>query len=110
MHLRKVADAFGHKIVAEYLDLKSGKTIKGRDRYIKMMDDAATHKFDAIMTYKLDRLHRNVLDALVFVNALRLSNIDLIVTSQNIDTSTAIGRAMFQIVAVFAELESANTS
>jgi len=75
-----------------------------------MMKDAAAHRFDAIMGYKLDRFHRNLSECISFVNSLNLMGVDLIVTSQAIDTTTAMGRAMMQITAVFAELESANTS
>jgi Site-specific recombinases, DNA invertase Pin homologs len=110
LHLRKYAETFGHKIVAEYVDRKSGRTIRGRTSYIKMMEDAETTKFEAIIGYKLDRFHRNTMNAIAFVDRLRGLNKALIVTSQNIDTNTAMGRAMMQITAVFAELESANTS
>ena len=109
-HLRKEADHRGYHIVKEYKDEASGKTIRGRPGYRQMMEDASKHKFDAIMVYKLDRLHRNTLECLMAVNSLSDSGIDLIVTSQAIDTSTAAGRAMMQMIAVFAELESANTS
>jgi Site-specific recombinases, DNA invertase Pin homologs len=109
IHLRKYADTFNHKIVAEYVDRgKSGRTLKGRKEYQQMMMDAERHKFDAIMGFKLDRFHRNTLNAITFVDQLRGLNVSLILTSQHIDTSTAMGTAMMQITAVFAELESAN--
>lgn len=109
-HLRAIAQAYGHEIHKEYVDKASGRTVKGRDAYQQMLKDAKAHRFNAIMAYKLDRLHRNLMDAVTFVDSLRLIGIDLIVTSQAIDTSNAMGRAMMQITAVFAELESANTA
>lgn len=109
-HLRKVAEVHGYAIAGEYTDEASGKTVRGRAGYQRMMLDASKHRFDAVMAYKLDRLHRNVREAINFVDELRLKDVGLIITSQNIDTSNAMGRAMMQIVAVFAELESANTS
>lgn len=94
----------------EYTDEASGKTVRGRAGYRKMMSDAENHRFDAIMTYKMDRLHRNMREAICFLDDIAMKDIGLIVTSQNIDTSTAMGRAMMNIINVFAELESANTS
>jgi len=110
MHLRAIAQAHGHEIVAEYVDEATGRTVKGRPQYQAMMKAAQAHRFQGIMAYKLDRLHRNLIEAVGFVESLRLMDIDLILTSESIDTSTAMGRAMMQITAVFAELESAKTS
>lgn len=110
IHLRNEAEHRGYRIVKEYTDEASGKTIRGRSGYQSMMEDASKHRFDAIMVYKLDRLHRNTLECLVAVNSFSEMGVDLIVTSQAIDTTTAAGRAMMQMIAVFAELESANTS
>ncbi len=111
IHLRKFAETFNHRVFAEYVDEgKSAKTIKGRTEHIKMMEGVDANRFDAVIAYKLDRFHRNTFNAIAFVDHLRLKDIALILTSQNIDTSTAMGMAMMQITAIFAELESANTS
>lgn len=107
--LRAIAGANGHEIYREYVDTASGRTVRGRDAYQQMIKDAKAGRFRAIMAYKLDRLHRNLMEAVAFVDGLPLMGIDLILTSESIDTSTAMGRAMMQITAVFAELESAKT-
>lgn len=108
-HLRSIAEAHGHTIHKEYVDRSSGRTVRGRTAYQQMIMDAQARRFDAIMAYKLDRLHRNLIEAVTFVDRLRIMGIDLIITTEAIDTSTAMGRAMMQIIAVFAELESAKT-
>ena len=108
-HLRSIAEAHGHTIHKEYVDRSSGRTVRGRTAYQQMIMDAQARRFDAIMAYKLDRLHRNLIEAVTFVDRLRIMGIDLIITTEAIDTSTAMGRAMMQITAVFAELESAKT-
>lgn len=108
-HLRTIAGAHGHTIHKEYIDKASGRTVRGRTAYQQMIEDAQARRFDAIMAYKLDRLHRNLIEAVTFVDRLRIMGIDLIITTEAIDTSTAMGRAMMQITAVFAELESAKT-
>lgn len=97
-------------VYKEYTDEASGKSIHGRPGYQALIRDAVNKKFDIVMAYKLDRFHRNTLSCIEFVDSLGKMGIDLVITSQSIDTSTAAGRAMMQIIAVFAELESANTS
>jgi len=110
-HLRNYAELCGHKIVAEFVDVGlSAKTIRGRVEYQKMMHGVDAGRYDAVMAYKLDRLHRNLANAIMFVDYLRARQVALILTSQLLDTSTAMGMAMMQITAVFAELESANTA
>lgn len=109
-HLRMISEAHGYDVIGVYVDQASGRTVKGRPGYQQMLRDAKARRFSAIMAYKLDRLHRNVIEAVSFIDSLRLMGVDLILTSESIDTSNAMGRAMMQITAVFAELESAKTS
>ena len=111
IHLRKYAEAFKHDIVEEFVDEgKTAKTVRGRTAYIQMMEGVHSHKFDAVVAYKLDRFHRNTYNALAFAEDLREHQTDLILTTQDINTSTAAGRMMMQILAIFAELESENTA
>jgi len=111
IHLRKYAETFRHDIVEEFVDEgKSAKTVRGRNAYIKMMEGVHRHKYEAVVAYKLDRFHRNTYNALAFAEDLREHQTDLILTTQDINTSTAAGRMMMQILAVFAELESENTA
>jgi len=49
------------------------------------------------MTYKMDRLHRNMRKAICSLDEIAMKDVSLIVTSQNIDTSTAMGRAMIKL-------------
>lgn len=110
--LRKYCEAMGHTIVAEYCDDGYTGRDLNRPQYLRMLEDARKHKFDVIMAYKLDRFHRKTINALMFMEEINRLNpkVYVILTTQNIDTSTAMGNAMMQITAVFAELESANIS
>lgn len=61
---------------------------------------------EAVLVYKLDRLSRSQKDALFLIEDVFLKNgVNFVSISENFDTSTAFGRAMIGILAVFAQLE-----
>jgi DNA invertase Pin-like site-specific DNA recombinase len=53
----------------------------------------------------LDRLGRSLTDLLGTVQGLHDKDVDLFLHQQGLDTSTTAGRAMFQMLGVFAEFE-----
>lgn len=57
------------------------------------------------MVWKLDRLGRSALHLIQIVNDLGKRTINIVFLTDQIDTTTAIGRFFFQICASFAELE-----
>ena len=63
-------------------------------------------KWDGILILKMDRIHRSVKNALAMFELLEKQGKHFISFSENIDTSTAMGRAMMTITLVFAQLES----
>lgn len=60
---------------------------------------------DTFVVWKLDRMSRNLRHILEMIDFLGKSGVEFRSVTENLDTSSAMGRAMFQIVAVFAELE-----
>jgi DNA invertase Pin-like site-specific DNA recombinase len=60
---------------------------------------------DALVVYKLDRLARSTKKLIELSEILEQRGIELISIRDNIDTTTAVGRAMFKMLAVIAELE-----
>jgi DNA invertase Pin-like site-specific DNA recombinase len=63
-------------------------------------------KGDKLVVWKLDRLARNVSDLLKIVDMIKEKEATLVVMDQQIDTSTASGRAFLQMLGVFAEFET----
>jgi DNA invertase Pin-like site-specific DNA recombinase len=59
-----------------------------------------------LVVYKLDRLARSTVKLISVLNDLRDRQVELISISENIDTSTSAGRALFGMLAVFAEFEA----
>lgn len=83
----------------------SGATIDDRKELIQLLEDAKNKVFEAVLVYKLDRLGRNARDLLDIKNRFKDLNINLISLSENIDTTTPTGNAMYGMISVFAELE-----
>jgi DNA invertase Pin-like site-specific DNA recombinase len=107
--LRAVATARGYTIAdgAVYCD-HSISGSKGRDKrpaFDQLHKDAVRHRFDIVMAWSVDRLSRSMPDLVDFLQQLHALHIDLFLYQQAVDTTTPMGRAMFQIAGVFAELE-----
>jgi DNA invertase Pin-like site-specific DNA recombinase len=81
----------------------SGKSREGRPELEKIM--SVIGKDDALIVCKLDGLGRNMLDMLTISEELKARGANLVSLAQQIDTSTAMGNAFFQITGIFAEME-----
>ncbi|WP_043062220.1 recombinase family protein [Brucella anthropi] len=64
-------------------------------------------KGDTFVITKIDRLARSAADLLSIVKDLQGKGVELRVLDQSIDTSNPAGRAMLQMLGVFAEFETA---
>ena len=83
---------------------------KGRDQrpgFDAMHKDAARRRFDVVMAWSVDRLGRSLQNLCGFLSELHSLSIDLFLHQQGIDTTTPAGKAMFQMMGVFAEFERA---
>ena len=70
-----------------------------------MLQDMRNKLFDVIVVWKFDRLGRSTAHLLQVLEELKNKNVRLIATSQNIDTSTPMGKFFFTILSGFAEME-----
>jgi DNA invertase Pin-like site-specific DNA recombinase len=59
------------------------------------------------MAWSVDRLGRSLQDLIGFLSELHALGIDLMLHQQGLDTTTPAGKAMFQMMGVFAEFERA---
>ncbi len=60
---------------------------------------------DKMVVWKLDRLGRTVAGIVEFVGGLERDGIDLVMLTENVDTSTPMGKAVLHFMAAMAELE-----
>ncbi|MGE4274561.1 MAG: recombinase family protein [Candidatus Methanomethylophilaceae archaeon] len=107
--LRSIAEGRDLSVFREYIDRASGKNLR-RPALQELLKDGRKGRFDAVMIVKIDRLSRNVLDALYVLDDLRSAGVGLIITEEGIDTTTPWGRAIFSIIATLADLERSNIS
>jgi DNA invertase Pin-like site-specific DNA recombinase len=105
--LREVAARSGWQIVDVYCDqgISGSKGRNGRPAFDALARDAARRRFDVVMAWSVDRLGRSMSDLLAFLSELQATGVDLFLLKQGLDTSTPAGRAMFQMLGVFAEFE-----
>jgi DNA invertase Pin-like site-specific DNA recombinase len=107
--LRQVAIRHGWNVVEVYEDagLSGAKSREDRPGLDALMKAIARREIDMVAAWSVDRLGRSLIDLLGFLQELHAKNVDLFLHQQGLDTSTPSGRAMFQMLGVFAEFERA---
>ncbi len=83
---------------------------KGRDKrpaFDALCRDATKRQFNVVMAWSVDRLGRSLQDLVGFLSELHALKVDLYLHQQGLDTRTPAGKAMFQMMGVFAEFERA---
>lgn len=103
--LQNYARALGYEIYKLYKD--EGKSAKdlNRPEMINLLRDAEARKFQAIFIYKLDRFSRSLKDLILTIDKLKDWGIDFVSLQDKIETASASGKLMFQIIGAFAEFE-----
>lgn len=105
--LETVAERAGWDVVEVYEDAGISGA-KGRDQrpaFDRLLKDATRRRFDVVMAWSIDRLGRSLQHLVVTLADLQASGIDLYLRQQAVDTTTPSGRALFQMLGVFAEFE-----
>jgi DNA invertase Pin-like site-specific DNA recombinase len=107
LQLRAVAERHGWMVVAEYVDngVSGAKGRRERPQFDALLNGVARREFEMIAAWSVDRLGRSLQDLLGFLLELQSKRVDLYLHQQALDTSTPMGKAMFQLCGVFAELE-----
>jgi DNA invertase Pin-like site-specific DNA recombinase len=109
LELERVAAQRGWQITAVYEDAGISGA-KGRDRrpgFDRLCADMTRCKFDIVAAWSVDRLGRSLQHLIGFLSDLQGAGRDLYLHQQAIDSTTPSGRAMFQMLGVFAEFERA---
>ena len=107
--LREIATRMGWSIMKVYRDegVSGAKSRAERPAFNALWKDATRRRFDMVMAWSVDRLGRSLQDLVAFLSELHALRIDLYLHQQGVDTSTPAGKALFQMMGVFAEFERA---
>lgn len=108
--LIKYVDMQSWDLVRIYTDPGVSAKDLNRPGVQEMINDLKDGKFEALIIHKLDRLTRNISDLYELVNLVMKHNIKLISLSENIDTSTAMGRMFIFMLGILAQMFRENLS
>lgn len=112
IELRRVAESSGWDVVDEFVDhgISGSKGRDERPAYDDLCIAAVRREFDVVMAWSVDRLGRSLQNLVGFLGELHAASVDLYLHQQGIDTTTPAGKALFQMMGVFAEFERAMIS
>jgi DNA invertase Pin-like site-specific DNA recombinase len=107
IELRAAASRLGWTVVAEFIDsgISGAKGRKDRPQLDAMLKGVARKDFDVVASWSVDRLGRSLIDLVDLLQELHSVSVDLYLHKQGINTTTPAGKAMFQMLGVFAEFE-----
>ena len=109
--IREFAKRHEINIVGKYSDEgKSGKNAEHRPAFNQMMDDIRSKKDNIryVLVFKLSRFARNTSDTAKYLQELASFGIGLLGVKDGIDTSTATGKMIANIMGAVAEVELEN--
>ena len=95
--IKQYANDNGIEIVESYIDEAESGTTDQRTNFLKMINDAPTASWKYIVVYKMDRLSRNVSDALNYKKHLANLGIKIISVIEDFDTDTPEG-GLFNLI------------
>ena len=109
---RELVEACKHRgweVTEVYEDagISGAKGREGRPAFDRLCQDATRRRFDVIAAWSVDRLGRSLQDLVGFLSETHGAGVHLYLHQQAVDTTTPAGRALFQMMGVFAEFERA---
>lgn len=87
----------------------SGKNTN-RPQFQRLMEDVSQNRIQKIVVYRLDRFSRSISDFGRLWEVLQEHQVSFVSINETFDTTTPMGRAMLNIIMVFAQLERETTS
>ena len=107
--LEQVGSRLGWQVVDRYIEhgVSGAKGRAERPELARMMRAVIRGELDLVGAWSVDRLGRSRQELVSILNELRERGVDLYLHQQGLDTGTASGRAMYQMLGVFAEFERA---
>jgi DNA invertase Pin-like site-specific DNA recombinase len=105
IELEQVCKQREWSVIEVYEDAGVSGAKASRPSFDRMRRDAAQGKIDIIVTWSIDRLGRSLANVATFMAEMVAQNVALYIFKQAVDGTTASGKAMLGMCAVFAEFE-----
>ena len=97
------ASSRGWQVTTSISEIASGSVKRpGRERLLKL---CRRREVDIVIVWKLDRWGRSVSDIVSTLQELQDLNVQFVSVTEALDFTTAMGRAMGNLLAVFSEFE-----
>ena len=102
---REYCERTANEVYAVYKDEGVSGAKESRPAFDELLKDLRAFKFNCVMVTKLDRMGRSLQHLLSLITEFTNKGVHFAAVTQNIDTSSAIGRLQLQIMGAFAEFE-----
>ena len=103
--LRQVAAQRRWTVVNEYTDEGVSGAKDRRPGLDRMMADARAGKLDVVAVWRFDRFARSTVHLLTTLEEFRVLGVEFLSLREQVDTTQAIGKAVFTIISAVTELE-----
>jgi len=97
--------ARGWQVFRIYTDAGYSAGSLKRPALQNLMEDINQKQLSILLVYKIDRFSRKLKDLISILEDLKSKGVNFTSVTEQIDTTTAMGEAFFQIIGVFAQLE-----
>ena len=101
--MREYADRRGWEIAIQVREVGSGAT--KREARERLLEAARRREIDVVLVWRLDRWGRSVTDLLATLQELEHLEVGFVSLTEALDLTTPGGRAMADLLAIFAEFE-----
>lgn len=101
--MREYAERRGWEVTVAVQDVGSGA--KKRPKHQELIDMAKRGKIDVVLVWRLDRWGRSLHDVVTSLQELTEAGVGFVSTTEAMDLTTPMGKAMTGMIAVFAEFE-----
>jgi DNA invertase Pin-like site-specific DNA recombinase len=103
--LRRMSESREFEIVGEYVDNGISGAKDNRPELNRLMKDARRGQFKAVLVWRFDRFARSLKHLVMALEEFRSLGIEFLSHQEAVDTSTPVGRMLFQVIGAMAEFE-----
>jgi len=103
--LREYATRQGWVVEGEYVDRGISGAKESRPELNRLMADAKAGRFQVVLVWKFDRFARSVIYLHKAINSLREMGVEFVSKTEQVDTTTPMGKMIFTVVGAMAEME-----